>query len=88
MLFIYFFQKPWPFDECLSVLRREITECISYSLKQWRNIARRRDRYRVLRRLQTLQRLYLHLYRIDHHSCDFKALDVYVRNIVNAWTIA
>lgn len=79
-------QKPWPFDECITVLRREITENISYSLRQWRGVAERRYRRRILRRLQSLQRLYLHLYRIDH-SCDFRALDVYVRKITNVWEI-
>lgn len=79
-----------PFETCISVLRMEIMDNISHSLREWRFVVKQQHRQRksIVRRLQWLQRFYLHLYRIGS-SCDssnIKMLEIYVKNILNVWT--
>lgn len=76
-------KKLFPIEDCLAVLRKDIIDNISFSLRQWRKIPYKRGQ--ILRRLQVLQRFYLHLFRIDQ-SCDFNSLDVFVRDIAKVWT--
>lgn len=74
----------FPIQDCLAVLRKEIIDNISFSLRQWRKIPYNRGQ--ILRRLQSLQRFYLHLFRIDN-SCDFNSLDAFVRDVTKVWTM-
>lgn len=66
------------------MLRRETVGNIETSLREWRKLPYRRSQ--VLRRLQELQRFYLHLFRIDN-ACDLNSLDPMVRDISRFWTV-
>uniref|UniRef100_A0A1B0CT24 Thioredoxin domain-containing protein n=1 Tax=Lutzomyia longipalpis TaxID=7200 RepID=A0A1B0CT24_LUTLO len=68
---------------CVQVLRTEVEATISESLRQWRTQAHRRSS--ILRRLQILRELYLHLHETNQF-CDFKQLEHYVRRIVKIWS--
>ncbi|KAG4077611.1 hypothetical protein HA402_008871 [Bradysia odoriphaga] len=74
--------KPFLHDDCFRVLRTEITDSISFNLKQWRKIPHQRGQ--IYRRLQILQRMYLELVRINV-SCDFSELIVSVSDIRRVW---
>lgn len=75
-------KKLFPLEDCLTVLRNEITENISYSLREWRKFPLHRNR--ILRRLQELQKFYLHILRVKH-SCDLNNLEEIVQSIVKIW---
>uniref|UniRef100_A0A1L8DU29 Putative thioredoxin/protein disulfide isomerase n=1 Tax=Nyssomyia neivai TaxID=330878 RepID=A0A1L8DU29_9DIPT len=68
---------------CVQVLRVEVEDTISESLRQWGVYPHRRSS--ILRRLQILRELYLHLHETNQF-CDFKQLEHYVRRIVKIWS--
>ncbi|GAB0095391.1 uncharacterized protein DMENIID0001_107720 [Sergentomyia squamirostris] len=68
---------------CIEVLRAEVEDNISESLREWRLAPHRRSS--ILRRLQILRELYLHLYKTNQF-CDFKQLEHFVRRIVKIWS--
>ncbi|XP_059616682.1 thioredoxin domain-containing protein 11 [Phlebotomus argentipes] len=70
-------------EHCIDVLRVEVEDDISESLRQWRLRAHKRSS--ILRRLQLLRELYLHLYKTNQF-CDFKQLEQSVRRIVKIWS--
>lgn len=77
-------KKPSTHDDCFLVLRNEITDSISFSLKQWRKIPHHRGQ--IYRRLQILQRMYLQLFRVSG-SCDFGEFIVSVGDVRRVWTL-
>lgn len=71
-------------EHSLNVLRREIEENITYNLNVWRRMPTKR--ILVLRRIQTLKKFYLALYRFKGKHRDFNNLTQLVKNVLNVWS--
>lgn len=68
---------------CLERLHHEISDNISYSLREWRRVPHARRN--ILRRLQILKTMYLELYKINH-SCDVVNLESNAKYLMQLWT--
>ncbi|XP_050076813.1 thioredoxin domain-containing protein 11 [Anopheles maculipalpis] len=74
-------------NDCLHMLKRELTDAIRLSLLEWRHHstdACKRDR--IVRRLQLLKQSYLGTLRCLSHSCDLTQLVNVRKRILNLWT--
>ncbi|XP_058120089.1 uncharacterized protein LOC131286458 [Anopheles ziemanni] len=74
--------------DCLQMLKRELTESIRLSLREWRHRASSAcERDRIVRRLQLLKQSYLGTLRCLSHSCDLSQLVVNERKLIQQlWT--
>lgn len=76
-------------DNCLSAMKRELSENISLNLRLYRMASKRPTlAARILQRLQALQQLYLATLRCLSHSCDFTQLKRSAKTILTMWQIA
>uniref|UniRef100_A0A182YDT8 Thioredoxin domain-containing protein n=1 Tax=Anopheles stephensi TaxID=30069 RepID=A0A182YDT8_ANOST len=75
-------------NDCLHMLKRELTEAIRLSLHDWRHHSTdagcKRDR--IVRRLQLLKQSYLDTLRCLSHSCDLTQLVNVRKRILTHWT--
>ncbi|XP_062533194.1 uncharacterized protein LOC134202165 [Armigeres subalbatus] len=81
--------KSPPRDDCLGVMKRELSDSISLNLRLYRLATKRPTRAaRILHRLQALQELYLATLRCLSNSCDFTQLKSSAQAILTMWQIA
>lgn len=69
-------------NDCITTIQEEITDTISFSLREWRKNPRRRAA--VLRTIKQLKEIYLKLFAIQN-SCDFLEVEVDVRRLMERW---
>uniref|UniRef100_A0A182JDZ8 Uncharacterized protein n=1 Tax=Anopheles atroparvus TaxID=41427 RepID=A0A182JDZ8_ANOAO len=70
-------------NDCLQMLKRELTESIRLGLREWRREASSTcERDRIGRRLQLLKQSYLGTLRCLSHSCDLTQLVVNERKLI------
>lgn len=69
-------------DDCVEILREEISDNISISLREWRKLPKQRPV--ILRTIQKLKKIYLSLFKIQH-SCDFVDVEKDARSLVKLW---
>lgn len=76
-------------DDCLSAMKRELSENISLNLRLYRMASKRPTlAARILQRLQALQQFYLATLRCLSHSCDSTQLKKSAKTILTMWQIA
>ncbi|XP_049284689.1 thioredoxin domain-containing protein 11 [Anopheles funestus] len=74
-------------NDCLHMLKRELTDGIRLSLLEWRrHPANLCVRDRIVRRLQLLKQSYLDTLRCLSHSCDLTQLVNVRKRILDLWT--
>uniref|UniRef100_A0A182PLS0 Thioredoxin domain-containing protein n=1 Tax=Anopheles epiroticus TaxID=199890 RepID=A0A182PLS0_9DIPT len=75
-------------NDCLLMLKRELTDSIRLSLLEWRRqpASNACERDRIVRRLQLLKQSYLGTLRCLSHSCDLTQLVSGRKRILKLWT--
>lgn len=69
-------------NDCIMTLQEEITDTISYALREWRKHSRRRSA--ILRIIKKLKEIYLKLFKIQN-SCDFIEIENDVVKVDKQW---
>jgi hypothetical protein len=69
-------------NDCITTIQEEITESISFMLREWRKRPHRRAA--ILRIIKQLKQIYLKLFAIKS-SCDFLEVDQEVRRLIERW---
>lgn len=69
-------------NDCIVAIQEEITESISFALREWRKHSRKRSA--ILRIIKQLKETYLKLFRIQN-SCDFIEVEKDVSKLIRRW---
>lgn len=69
-------------NDCIVTIQMEITDSISFLLREWRKTPRRRAM--ILRFIRGLKEIYLNLFAIKS-SCDFVEVEADVRRLMERW---
>ncbi|KAG5674745.1 hypothetical protein PVAND_004696 [Polypedilum vanderplanki] len=69
-------------NDCIVAIQEEITESISFALREWRKHSRKRSA--ILRIIKELKELYLRLFVI-RNSCDFIKIEKDVTKLIGRW---
>lgn len=69
-------------NDCITTIQEEITDTISFSLREWRKHPLRRAA--ILRTIKQLKDVYLKLFAIKS-SCDFQEVEKDVRKLMERW---
>lgn len=69
-------------NDCITTIQEEITDAISYSLREWRKHPLRRAA--ILRIINELKDIYLNLFSVKN-SCDFLEVEKDVRKLMERW---
>lgn len=69
-------------NDCITTIQEEISESISFSLREWRKNPLRR--VAILRVIKHLKTIYLDLFTIKN-SCDFRDIEADVRRLIERW---